>query len=174
MFSNKFIFKITPLFLVVVSFTSYSNIVTKSSKRINTLALSSLALDIYKSPTCSCCGKWISHVNENGFNSKTHNFLNLSPFKEKTGIKPKYQSCHTAISKEGYIFEGHITAKFIKQFLNEKHGSEVIGISVPGMPIGSSGMSYGDKFMPYDVLLLKSDGIHEVYKSVKSNEEQYQ
>ena len=42
---------------------------------------------------------------------------NLQKIKTQYSIKPKYQSCHTAVSKEGYIFEGHIPSKFIKNFL---------------------------------------------------------
>ncbi len=161
------------LSLVVIALASCSDTAANTSTQTKSEKISPLVLDIYKSPTCSCCEKWISHVDESGFESKIHNFQNLSPLKEKAGIKPKYQSCHTAISKEGYVFEGHIPAKFIKQFLNEKHSSEVIGLSVPGMPMGSPGMEYDDKFMPYDVVLLKSNGTHEVYRSVKSKEEQY-
>jgi hypothetical protein len=57
--------------------------------------------------------------------------------------------------------------------MNEPHSAEVIGISVPDMPMGSPGMEYNDKFMPYEILLLKANGTHEVYKSIKSYEEQY-
>ena len=173
MFSNKFILTIISLIFVVVSFASCSDTVTNNSTQAKKAEQSSEVLDIYKSPTCQCCEKWISHIDDSGFESKTHNFQHLSPLKEKLGVEPRYQSCHTSVSKDGYVFEGHIPAKFIKQFINESHSPDVIGISVPGMPLGSPGMDYGDKFMPYDVLLLKSDGTHGIYASVKSYEEQF-
>tara|TARA_R110002050_G_scaffold80451_1_gene172057 strand:- start:1250 stop:1768 length:519 start_codon:yes stop_codon:yes gene_type:complete len=132
-----------------------------------------IILDVYKSPTCGCCKKWISHVDDNGFQSKVHNRRDTSVIKEKKGIEPRYRSCHTAISKEGYAFEGHVPAKFIQQFLKEEHADGVIGLSVPAMPVGSPGMEVGDKFQPYKVLLLKSDGTYDVYAVVQSYEEQF-
>ena len=63
-------------------------------------------------------------------------------------------------------------AKFVKRFLaNPPEGA--IGLSVPGMPVGSPGMEFEDKFMPYDVLLLKRDGEAEVYVSIERPEQQH-
>ncbi len=132
-----------------------------------------IVLNVYKSPTCGCCKKWISHVDDNGFQSKIHNRQDVSVIKNKKGIEPRYRSCHTAISKEGYVFEGHVPAKFIQQFLNEKHDKNIIGLSVPAMPVGSPGMEVGDKFQPYKVLRLKSDGSYDVYVVVQTYEEQF-
>ena len=117
--------------------------------------------------------KWINHLDDNGFQSKIHNRNDVSIIKVKKGIQPRYRSCHTAISNDGYVFEGHVPAKFIQQFLREKHDESVIGLSVPAMPLGSPGMEMGDKFQPYRVLLLKSDGSFEIYSSVESYEEQF-
>ena len=47
-----------------------------------------------------------------------------------------------------------------------------IGLSVPAMPVGSPVMEMGKRFMPYQVLLLKQDGSHEVYASVTSPQDQ--
>lgn len=132
-----------------------------------------IVLDIFKSSTCGCCNKWISHINDNGFQAKVHNRKDISVIKEDKGIEPRYRSCHTAISKEGFIFEGHIPAKFIQQFLKETHPDGVLGLSVPGMPVGIPGMEVGDKFQPYRVLLLKSDGTYEIYETVQSYKEQF-
>ena len=41
------------------------------------------------------------------------------------------------------------------------------------MPVGSSGMEMGDRFMPYQVLLLQEDGSHTVYADVEQAQEQY-
>ena len=71
-----------------------------------------------------------------------------------------------AVSSDGFIFEGHIPSKFIKQFLSEVH-PEAIGLSVPGMPLGSPGMEVDDRFMPYDVLILFKDGTSKVYAEVR-------
>ena len=91
---------------------------------------------------------------------------NLQEIKEQHSIKPKYQSCHTAVSEEGYVFEGHIPSKFIKQFLSNPE-ADAIGLAVPGMPLGSPGMEVQGRFMPYDVLVLFKDGSSEVYAEVR-------
>ncbi|MEI6895588.1 MAG: DUF411 domain-containing protein [Colwellia sp.] len=132
-----------------------------------------IVLDVYKSISCGCCKHWISHLNESGFQSKVHNSSNMSIIKERKGIAPRYRSCHTAISTAGFVFEGHIPAKFIQQFLTESHPNGVLGLSVPAMPVGSPGMEIGDKFQPYQVLLLKADGSHETYARVQSYKEQF-
>ena len=91
---------------------------------------------------------------------------NLQKVKDQFSIKPKYQSCHTAVSKDGYIFEGHIPSKFIKQFLANPE-ADAIGLTVPGMPLGSPGMEVEGRFTPYDVLVLYKDGSSKVYAEVR-------
>lgn len=129
-------------------------------------------LTVYKNPNCGCCGKWVSHLQENGFQATTVNRHDLSALKAEKGINQHYQSCHTAISKGGYVFEGHVPAKFIQQFLQEKPQG-AIGLAVPAMLVGTPGMEVGNKFMPYEVLLLKADGSDETYAPVNTQQEQY-
>ena len=129
-------------------------------------------IDVYKTPTCGCCVDWIKHIEENDFITAVSHPENINELKRQKGIKPQYQSCHTGISKEGYIFEGHIPARFIKEYLeNPIPGS--IGLSVPGMPVGSPGMEVGDKFLPYRILALMKDGSVEIYKAIDSIADQY-
>ena len=172
MFINKYILKVLATFVVVSLIASCSDSDAVRAETSNAKP-QPIILDVYKSPTCGCCKKWISHIDDNGFQSTVHNKNDVSIIKEKRGIQPRYRSCHTAISKEGYVFEGHIPAKFIQQFLKEKHDDNVIGLSVPAMPLGSPGMEVGDKFQPYRVLVLKSDGSYEIYSNVQSYEEQF-
>jgi len=140
------------------------------------LYLSSLAvaqgqepeLVVYKSPTCGCCQKWVDYLSDNGINSKTVDLNDLSSIKAKYQVQGRYQSCHTAVSKSGqgsYVFEGHITSNYVKQFLaNPPEGA--IGLSVPGMPIGSPGMEMGERKDYYQVLQLNSDGTSSIYAHV--------
>ncbi len=172
MFSNKTIFKVLAILATVTLIASCSE--SKVSKaEIQNYKQQTVAFDVYKSPTCGCCNKWISHLDDNGFQSRVHNRRNSSAIKEEKGIEPRYRSCHTAISKEGFIFEGHIPVKFIQQFLKESHPNDVLGLSVPAMPVGSPGMEVGDKFQPYSVLLLNSDGTYEIYATIQSQKEQF-
>lgn len=129
----------------------------------------SIALQVYKSPTCGCCQEWVDHAAANGIASTIHHPEDLNVVKEKFGIAARYQSCHTGVSSDGYIFEGHVPARLIRQFLAEKP-ADAIGLAVPGMPIGSPGMEMDDKITPYDVLLLNRDGTSRVYARVNSLE----
>jgi hypothetical protein len=119
-------------------------------------------IDIYRSADCSCCGKWAAYLKKNGFKVRVHDMSpdKLDGIKTEARIPERYASCHTA-KIEGYVIEGHVPAADIERLLSEK--PKAIGLSVPGMPIGSPGMEVGRKKEPYDVLLLKEDGSTEVY-----------
>ena len=150
--------------LCLLPITSLANESIKSNQAIELL--------VFKTPTCGCCSKWITHIEDQGIIAYSEDHTDISPIKNKLGIKPNHRSCHTAITKEGFAFEGHVPAKFIKQFLSESHPN-AIGLSVPAMPVGSPGMEMGDKFMPYKVLILFSDGTSKVYAKVNSYKEQF-
>ena len=65
-------------------------------------------------------------------------------------------ACHTGIV-DGYAIEGHVPANDIKRLLEEH--PEAIGLSVPGMPIGSPGMEVeGRPADSYDVMLVTESG----------------
>lgn len=128
-------------------------------------------IDVYKSPSCQCCGKWIAHIETAGFSASVINSQNLNAIKSEYGIAPRYQSCHTAVA-DGFVFEGHIPASLIQQFLAEKP-EDVIGLAVPGMPMGSPGMEMGERYDDYDVLLLKADGSSEVYQHISAGKRQH-
>jgi len=156
-----------------VESVSTSNAQTVDVSQEQLTVAQQLKLEVFKSPTCGCCKTWMSHLEQSDFLVNGYDTDELSQIKFDKGIKPQYQSCHTAISPEGFVFEGHVPAKFIHQFLSEEHGEDVLGLSVPAMPIGSPGMEMGDKFMPYQVLLLKADGSAQVYAQLNSYEEQF-
>ena len=124
------------------------------------------SLLVHKTPTCGCCKKWVKHLEANSFSTMIKDHQNLQKVKEQHSIKPKYQSCHTAVSQDGYIFEGHIPSEFIKQFLANPE-ADAIGLTVPGMPLGSPGMEVEGRFTPYDVLVLYKDGSSKVYAEVR-------
>lgn len=132
-------------------------------------------MDLYKSPTCGCCGIWAEHAEERGLEFVVHHRDNeeLTMEKLRRGIGLRYHSCHTAIAEDGSVFEGHIPAHLIHQYLAEKPAN-AIGLAVPGMPFGSPGMEMGERLDPYDVYLLRPDGSSEVYARVTDFHSQYQ
>ena len=147
--------------LILVSVTFSGNIFA-----LNEILENEKVLTVHKTPTCGCCKMWMKHAEENGLTVYGQDHENLMKIKEKYNIEPQYRSCHTTVSSEGFIFEGHIPSKFIKKFLSENHPN-AIGLSVPGMPLGSPGMEYNNQFMPYDVLILFKDGTSKVYAEVR-------
>lgn len=136
----------------------------KASTSQNTLAMSQ-SMDVYKSPTCGCCANWVSHVEAADFAVAIHHPSDLNKLKHDKGILPRYQSCHTAVNQEGYVFEGHIPADVIKRFLANPPAN-ALGLAVPGMPVGSPGMEMGDRYDEYDVLLLGKDGSSTVFEHI--------
>ena len=129
-------------------------------------------LDVYKSPSCHCCGDWMKHLEQQGFSTIDHHPADLDKLKADRGVPEGYTSCHTGVSAGGYVFEGHVPAKFIRRFLADPPAG-ARGLAVPGMPLGSPGMESDDFFMPYKIWLLKSDGSVELYASIGSAAEQF-
>lgn len=129
-------------------------------------------LAVYKSPTCGCCTGWVDHAKAHGLTVDTYNSPDLSGLKQFHQIPPAMRSCHTAVSEQGYVFEGHVPAKLVEAFLLAPPAGAK-GLTVPAMPVGSPGMEMGDKFMPYEVLQLNMDGSVEVFAKIDAPDQQY-
>jgi len=163
----KWLFAVS-IFLSIVAcsdITGDANAQKLTSESLDRPANKMASLDVYKSPTCGCCEKWIEHLETTGFATLIHHPTDLNEVKQSNAIAPRYQSCHTAVSTEGYVFEGHIPAHLIQRFLSNPP-QNAIGLAVPGMPVGSPGMEMGDRNDSYNILLLKTDGSAEVYASI--------
>ena len=135
-------------------------------------SIDDITLNVYKEPTCGCCVGWIEHMDERGYSSTIHHPRDLARVKEQLGLKPEWASCHTAVTEEGYVFEGHIPEKFIAQFLAAPPQG-AMGLAVPGMPIGGPGMEIGDQFTPYDILLINKDGTHSLFAHIENAAQQH-
>ncbi len=132
-----------------------------------TIAAHSVAADevveVYKSPTCGCCSAWIAHLESEGFSVEASNVERVAPYKEALGVPHGMGSCHTA-TVEGYFIEGHVPAEDIRRLLVDR--PDIIGLTVPGMPIGSPGMEVpGRKLQPYDVYAVDRTGKTTVFSS---------
>ena len=125
----------------------------------NALAQSQPAVEVFKSPTCGCCGQWVEHMRQAGFLVTVHNVSDTSATRHKFGIPDRYGSCHTA-KVAGYAIEGHVPAADVKRLLAEK--PKAVGLAVPSMVPGSPGMESSDP-VAYKTLLIKSDGNTQVF-----------
>ena len=122
-------------------------------------AQSSAAVEVFKSPYCGCCGKWVEHLRQNGFQVNTHDVEDVTAARKKMGMPDRLGSCHTA-KIGGYVVEGHVPAADIQRLLRDK--PKALGLAVPSMPPGSPGMESA-KPMPYQTLLVRTDGTTQVF-----------
>ncbi len=120
-------------------------------------------MHVYKTATCGCCSKWVDHMRAAGFTVSVENVTDITAVKRQTGVPLDLASCHTAVIGD-YVVEGHVPAHVVRAFLAEE--PEVLGIAVPGMPIGSPGME-GPNPRPYDVLAFDRDGNRGVFERIQ-------
>jgi hypothetical protein len=120
-------------------------------------------VQVYKVSTCGCCASWVQHLEANGFTTQVMNLDDLTEIKAAHAVPGPAQSCHTA-TVDGYVIEGHVPAADVRRLLRERPA--VLGLAVPGMPIGSPGMEVPNvKASPYDVLSFDRRGQLKVYAS---------
>jgi hypothetical protein len=87
---------------------------------------------------------------------KVHEAQDLTAVKSQYNVPTALQSCHTAIV-DGYVIEGHVPVDAIERLLAER--PDVVGLAVPGMPIGSPGMEVeGVEPQPFEVFVFDKTG----------------
>ena len=122
-----------------------------------------VTVEVYKSPTCGCCSKWVDHLRSQRFVVRTTDTEAVDELKTKHGVPRQARSCHTALVG-GYVIEGHVPAADVQRLLKERPA--IVGIAVPGMPIGSPGMEVaGVKAQTFNVIAFGKDGSTRVFAS---------
>lgn len=122
---------------------------------------------VYKRSTCGCCSKWIEHLEGAGYAVEAvDRDADLHVVKDSLGLPPDLSSCHTGVV-DGYVVEGHVPAEHVDRLLEER--PDLLGIAVPGMPIGSPGMEAGDQRDAYNVLAVDRNGEAAIYASIPGN-----
>ena len=118
-------------------------------------------VEVFKTPTCGCCSKWVEHMRANGFIVRTTDLNDLTEIKKSRGVPDQVQSCHTAVVS-GYVVEGHVPAADVHRMLKEKPA--IAGLAVGGMPAGSPGMDYpGMTPQPFNVTSFDKSGALRVF-----------
>jgi hypothetical protein len=113
---------------------------------------------LYKNPQCTCCEAYADYLRDNGFKVAVKPTHVLSLIKRQYGVPEPLDGCHTMLVDE-YVIEGHVPLKSLNRLLTER--PEIKGISLPGMPMGSPGMS-GTKTEPFTIYEI-SGGAPKVY-----------
>ena len=123
----------------------------------------SLDIHVVKNPQCGCCTAWIKILTDKGFNVTTEDRSGslLTEFKIESGIPKEMMSCHTA-KIDGYFIEGHVPASEIKRLMADR--PDALGLAVPAMPYGSPGMGPEEERSAYDVFIIRSNGVPEVFQ----------
>lgn len=108
---------------------------------------------VFKTPWCSCCEVWTEALAAEGYSVDARDLEDLDPIKSQARVPEAMEACHTALL-DGYVLEGHVPLAAIDKLLSER--PKVVGIAVPGMPMGSLGMG-DDKDADYTVYSYTSD-----------------
>lgn len=115
---------------------------------------------LYKAPQCGCCETYAAYLRKNGFDvtvRPTHQLANIS---RKAGVPAELEGCHTMFV-DGYVVDGHVPVAVIRKLLADRPA--IAGITLPGMPTGSPGMS-GTKTEPFVIYAVPKDqGAPTVY-----------
>lgn len=119
-------------------------------------------VQVFKSPSCGCCGSWVEHMRAAGFAVKVTEVNDTTAARKRLGLPDRYGSCHTA-TVAGYVLEGHVPAADVKRLLATR--PKAIGLAVPGMPPSAPGMDVPGRKDPYQVLLVDALGQSSVYAS---------
>ena len=113
---------------------------------------------MYVNPQCSCCQGHANYLRANGFKIAVKETHDMSLIRRQHGVPAKLEGCHIMIIG-GYVVEGHVPAASINKLLTER--PKIKGISLPGMPDGSPGMT-GRKTEPFTIYEI-SEGQPKVF-----------
>ena len=117
-------------------------------------------VQVFKSPSCGCCGSWVEHMRAAGFTVRVTEVNDTTAARKRLGLPDRYGSCHTA-TVGGYVLEGHVPAAEVRRLLASK--PKAIGLAVPGMPPSAPGMDVPGRKDPYEVLLVDVSGQSSVF-----------
>lgn len=112
---------------------------------------------IYKDPNCGCCEDYAKYLRQNGYALTVVPTEDLADMRHQHGISEELAGCHMALI-DGYVIEGHVPVAMITRLLADRPA--IKGISLPGMPLGSPGMS-GEKEAPFMVLEIAAENSPE-------------
>jgi hypothetical protein len=116
-------------------------------------AAAPIPVTLYKNPSCTCCEGYAQYLEQNGFTVDVRPTNDLAEISRKAGIPEALEGCHTSFIGN-YVVDGHVPVKTIRKLLDEKPA--IAGITLPGMPSGSPGMS-GEKTGPLTVYAVTRD-----------------
>lgn len=116
------------LWLAAIAMTAASSFVHAADK----------AMTVYQDPNCGCCGAWVEHMQDAGFEVTTIKTTDIVATKNKLGVPMNLSSCHTGVlTSTGQLVEGHVPANVVHKLIAD---ASIKGVSAPGMPLNAPGM----------------------------------
>ncbi|EKT55417.1 DUF411 domain-containing protein [Providencia burhodogranariea] len=116
------------------------------------------SVELYKDVNCGCCQLWGDAIQKAGYNVVVNevDYNELNQLNDELKVPYDLRSCHIAKYK-GKVIVGHVPVSNLASI--DSLPDDAIGISVPGMPIGSLGMEQpSGATQPYSVVTFKTNG----------------
>lgn len=129
----------------------------------STAAAQATPVQVWKNPHCSCCQLWVGRLVANGFKVEVRDVDNNAA-RKCLGMPEQLGPCHTG-SVGGYVIEGNLPAADTHRLLKER--PLAMGLSVPGLPIGKTGMNgleYKGRKDANNVLLVQKTAATKIFQ----------
>jgi hypothetical protein len=114
---------------------------------------------VQKNPQCGCCEEYANYLRQNGFTVAVRPTHDLAAMSREAGMTDEFQGCHLA-RIGNYVVSGHVPISTINKLLTDRPA--IKGITLPGMPEGSPGMS-GTKNKSFTIYEIGGTGMPKVY-----------
>ncbi len=109
---------------------------------------------LYKDPQCGCCTEYGRYLEANGFTvTVVDSTAEIDALHARYRVPAHLEGCHSTVI-DGYVIEGHVPVAAINRLLAEK--PSIPGLSLPGMPEGSPGMS-GHKQGAFPIFVISDE-----------------
>ncbi len=96
-----------------------------------------MRVTLYKNPQCACCEGYADYLRHNGFIVDIVPTNDLITMARKAGVPEQLDGCHITLMGR-YVVIGHVPIDAVHKLLARR--PKIIGISLPGMPMGVPGM----------------------------------
>lgn len=122
-------------------------------------AVAATQVKLYHRAGCMCCLNYAEYLQQHGFDVRVADNTDVAAINAKLGVPRQLASCHTSVIDD-YVVVGHVPLKAVHKLLREH--PDIRGIALPGMRMGSPGMS-GQQRRPFVIRTLDGD----VYMTIK-------
>lgn len=132
----------------------------------NPIASRPIAMAVHRDPGCPCCDEWAALARKAGYRVTVADDPDIAARKRRLGVPADLQSCHTT-EVAGYVLEGHVPFDSLARLLASGDRT-IVGLAVPGMPLGSPGMGAPSTAAAYQVIAFERSGKRHVFADISA------